>query len=326
MRIVLSLACLLVLGLAAPASAQNVPESGGGSGLSYTCSDDEEGTRECSCVGVLDCRRLERSGQCRERWSEETDWEPDMTCSATGCTCEWATSETLAPPRRSDHDPNVGLARLSGESADRETMPAEEHTRRRDQRASSIRDLPDGTSNTLLFDEADALFGANVDAASEDQTEIISPNSRRRANNRRTDGQAEADRLRRSALQAANEEPRQNEVVPARRGSLIAPSGVTLSEVDRTSLTLEWHDNSRWEFGVEVQRGTPTRERGGINYHWRRVFNVEERVEIREQGTGMRSDGDDGLTPATAYCYRLRAYRDDVFSDYSTPTCTQTLP
>lgn len=68
----------------------------------------------------------------------------------------------------------------------------------------------------------------------------------------------------------------------------------------------------------------PSAERGGINYNWQHVFNVEERVTSRVEGTGWRSDGDDGLTPNTAYCYRLRAYRGDFFSEYSNPVCVQT--
>jgi hypothetical protein len=190
----------------------------------------------------------------------------------------------------------------------------------RDHRRLSAPNPNDGTSNTLLFDEADALFGATSDSPDEDHNEIIAPN------NRSNDHQTDAVRMRRAASAAANEESRRNEVVPARRGTMAAPSDVTLSNVTRTTLTLEWHDNTRWEFGVEVERGTPTRERGGINYHWRRVFNVEERVESHTQGTGLRSDGDDGLTPATRYCYRLRAYREGNYSGYSNATCTQTLP
>ena len=123
-----------------------------------------------------------------------------------------------------------------------------------------------------------------------------------------------------------DESSRQNETVPARRGTLAAPSQLMLGEVQPTSLTLVWMDNTIFEHGVAVERGTPTRERGGTNYHWEHVFNVEERVESRMEGTGLRSDGDDGLNPDTQYCYRLRAYRDDVFSEFSDPVCARTEP
>ncbi len=117
-----------------------------------------------------------------------------------------------------------------------------------------------------------------------------------------------------------------SETVPAERGTLSAPSDLVLWRVGRTGLTLIWMDNASFEFGVEVERGTPTRERGGVNYHWERVFNVEERVESRVDGTGMRTDADDGLTPDTQYCYRIRAYRGDTFSDYSETECVRTQP
>ncbi len=83
-------------------------------------------------------------------------------------------------------------------------------------------------------------------------------------------------------------------------------------------------DNATMEYGVSVERGTPTEARGGINYHWKHVFNVEERVDSRMRGTGWRTDGDDGLNRGTEYCYRLRAYRNRAFSDYSEPVCTHT--
>lgn len=115
-----------------------------------------------------------------------------------------------------------------------------------------------------------------------------------------------------------------NEVVPAQRGTLSAPSDLVLWRVGRSDLTLIWMDNASFEFGVEVERGTPVRERGGVNYNWDRVFNVEERVQSRVDGIGLRLDEDDGLAPGTQYCYRLRAYRAGTFSDYSEPECTQT--
>jgi hypothetical protein len=185
-------------------------------------------------------------------------------------------------------------------------------------RRPSEQNPSDGSGDTLSFDEADALFGANPPAAGEGQSEIVAPN------NRSEDRRSETVRTRRATSADDGENDRRNEIVPARRGGLAAPSDLTVSGLRRTALTLAWHDNARGEFGVSVERGTPTEARGGINFNWQHVFNVEERVESRQLGTGMRSDGDDGLTPSTEYCYRLRAYRDDAYSDYSATYCTLT--
>jgi hypothetical protein len=107
-------------------------------------------------------------------------------------------------------------------------------------------------------------------------------------------------------------------------GEIPAPSHLTVSEVSRTSLTLNWTDNATNEYGVSVQRGTPIEARGGINYQWKTVFHVEERVDSRVKGTGLRSDGDNGLNPNTEYCYRLRAFYMKQVSAYSEPVCTRT--
>lgn len=122
------------------------------------------------------------------------------------------------------------------------------------------------------------------------------------------------------------ETPRRNEPVPARKGTLPAPSEVTISEVGRTSLRLNWMDNAAIEYGVAVERGTPVEDRGGINYQWKLAFNVEERVMTRVQGTGWRTDEDDQLEPGTNYCYRLRAYRKNQYSSYSRQACARTSP
>lgn len=118
--------------------------------------------------------------------------------------------------------------------------------------------------------------------------------------------------------------PRRNETVPATRGVLPAPSDVTISEVARTSLRLNWIDNSTEEYGVAVERGMPVGDRGGINYQWKHVFNVEERVMDRVQGKGWRTDSDDQLAPNTEYCYRLRAYLKGQYSAYSPLACART--
>lgn len=70
--------------------------------------------------------------------------------------------------------------------------------------------------------------------------------------------------------------------------------------------------------------GQPTNAEFPLTKPWQHVFNLEERVSEQADNTGWRSYTDDGLTLGTAYCYRLRAYRGDVFSEYSNPVCEQT--
>jgi hypothetical protein len=119
---------------------------------------------------------------------------------------------------------------------------------------------------------------------------------------------------------------RRNEVVPARRGGLPAPSQLTLSEIGRTSMRLNWMDNATGEFGISVERGTPVPDRGGINYGFKRVFNVQERVMSRVRSTGWRTDLDDRLAPGTEYCYRVRAYQSKPtrYSSYTPVVCART--
>ena len=115
---------------------------------------------------------------------------------------------------------------------------------------------------------------------------------------------------------------RDDEIVPARRGRLTAPTGLALGNATPTSLILYWQDNTEFEHGVHVERSTPVAARGGISHDWQGVFSVEERIESQMRGRGTRSDIDDGLARRTRYCYRLRAYSGRVLSDYSEIVCT----
>lgn len=127
--------------------------------------------------------------------------------------------------------------------------------------------------------------------------------------------------------QPGPDQPRRNEKVPSKRGEVMpAPSELTLSEIGQTSLRLNWMDNSTSEFGIEVERGTPVSERGGTNYGFKRVFNVEERVMDRVRARGWRTDVDDQLDPGTEYCYRVRAYEGTTrrYSSYSPVACART--
>jgi hypothetical protein len=110
------------------------------------------------------------------------------------------------------------------------------------------------------------------------------------------------------------------------KDGLLAPSDVTLTNVTNSSLTLSWTDNATTEYGVWVERISPVTDHDGTKSQWEHVFNVEERVDSRVKGTGVRSDGDDGLNPDTEYCYRLRAYYLKEVSAYSRAICTRTEP
>ena len=109
---------------------------------------------------------------------------------------------------------------------------------------------------------------------------------------------------------------------------LVAPSGLSVDDVTRTTLTLSWADNSDNEFGVELYRIDPVaarRNQGSDDWEFIGLF--EERVDSNVKGRGPRSDEDYDLSPDTNYCYRLRAYtgfdRSSV-SGFSETVCTKT--
>jgi hypothetical protein len=76
-------------------------------------------------------------------------------------------------------------------------------------------------------------------------------------------------------------------------------------------LQLSWTDNSLNELGFNIER----RQGGGA------TFSV-----IATQGANVESYADNGLLPATAYCYRVRAFNDAGYSGYSNESCTTTSP
>jgi hypothetical protein len=108
---------------------------------------------------------------------------------------------------------------------------------------------------------------------------------------------------------------------------LVAPSGLVVSDITRTTLTLSWVDNSNREFGVELYRVDPVEARRNRANSWKKIGTFEERNQSNVTGKGMRSDEDFDLSPGTNYCYRMRAYsgfdRSEV-SDYSEVVCTMT--
>ena len=110
---------------------------------------------------------------------------------------------------------------------------------------------------------------------------------------------------------------------------LAAPSGLVVSDITRTTLTLSWVDNSNREFGVELYRIDPVEARRNQASTWEFIGLYEERVDSSVSGTGIRSDEDYDLSPGTNYCYRLRAFsgfdRSEV-SGYSEVVCIMTSP
>ncbi|MFT5683346.1 MAG: hypothetical protein ACI8RZ_004277, partial [Myxococcota bacterium] len=135
--------------------------------------------------------------------------------------------------------------------------------------------LAPGTAN---FDEADALFGQRIafvtvhpDALTEERDRVVD----HREEGQTRDHRHNSDENRRDH-RSPDAQTRRNETVPARRAILTAPSELVLDTVHSSGLTFSWWDSSTVEQGVYVERGIPTEARGGINYHWKQVFAVEE--------------------------------------------------
>jgi Tfp pilus assembly protein PilX len=91
--------------------------------------------------------------------------------------------------------------------------------------------------------------------------------------------------------------------------SLNPPSGLVAAPVSYNQINLSWQDNSGGEIGFKIERSTSGRA-------------------YEEIGTAPASTtyyADSGLASDTNYCYRVRAYTDAVYSDYSSAACTGTL-
>lgn len=201
------------------------------------------------------------------------------------------------------------------------------------------------TRNELKFDEADAIFGK--------RTEVKGAHPKPQANTERTKSTQSNDHKENKTVKkktstrskATNNDqiiaPNNKNKVDHRKNKTIekkpergtkgptitpieAPSKITLYDITNSQLRISWVDNANNEYGVSVERGTPKNDRGGINYDWQHVFNVEERIDSNVKGTGWRSDGDDGLSSNTEFCYRLRAYHKKQYSTYSETVCATT--
>jgi|GEM_PF-3591462 len=175
------------------------------------------------------------------------------------------------------------------------------------------------------FDEADALFGQRTEVKRDEsnpstptstghtQIQQINPEKRRLIKT--------VDHRKKRVIKNRPERGTKAPVISRMK----APTDVTLYDVTDNKLTISWMDHANNEYGVSVERGKPMEDRGGINFNWQHVFNVEERIDSNVKGSGWRTDGDDGLAANTEYCYRLRAYRKAEFSDYSQAVCVRTV-
>lgn len=93
-----------------------------------------------------------------------------------------------------------------------------------------------------------------------------------------------------------------------------APSSLNLTVLSATSVKLTWTDNSSNESGFKIER----KETGGTY------------SQIDQVGVGVTNYTDTGLSSATTYYYRIRAYNSHGNSSYSTEksitTTSQSIP
>lgn len=110
-------------------------------------------------------------------------------------------------------------------------------------------------------------------------------------------------------------EPVDNLPSMAASGSTLkAPSGTSAAAVSQTRVDVSWQDNSTNESGFELYRST-----AGVSG----AFAL-----LATSGAGVTSHSDGGLTSATQYCYKVRAFRrtgsKTTFSAYSATACATT--
>lgn len=79
------------------------------------------------------------------------------------------------------------------------------------------------------------------------------------------------------------------------------PSGLTASVISTTAIDLAWTDNASDELGFKIERRS---ENGTF-------------TEIATVGANITAYHDVGLSPATRYYYRVRAYKSSINSSYS---------
>jgi hypothetical protein len=96
--------------------------------------------------------------------------------------------------------------------------------------------------------------------------------------------------------------------------SLDAPSNLTSTTTSPYVITVSWQDNSKNETGFELQRST-TGSSGSF-------------TAIATPGVGAVAYSDQGLTPESQYCYKVRAFRragnNTAYSAFSNVQCSTT--
>jgi hypothetical protein len=111
--------------------------------------------------------------------------------------------------------------------------------------------------------------------------------------------------------------PDAEELSLAAGGAPGAPSGLSATLVPPSQINLAWRDNSPNETGSEVHRSTTGS--GG-------EFTLAARI----QDADVTGYSDYNLSPATEYCYKVRAFkisgRKESFSAFSTSACATTPP
>ncbi len=90
-----------------------------------------------------------------------------------------------------------------------------------------------------------------------------------------------------------------------------APSSLVVTALSTTALQLNWTDNSTDETGFEIERSTT-----GSGGPFTLLTTVAANV-VTYNNTG--------LTAATNYCYRIRAIKSGLFSNYTSIACSSTL-
>jgi uncharacterized repeat protein (TIGR01451 family) len=85
----------------------------------------------------------------------------------------------------------------------------------------------------------------------------------------------------------------------------IAPSGLLATAISSNHVDLAWSDNSSNEVGFLIERAP---DNSGIPGTWAQIALV---------GSNVTTYSDAGLTPFTAFWYRVRAYNDSGYSPYS---------
>ena len=98
-----------------------------------------------------------------------------------------------------------------------------------------------------------------------------------------------------------------NDVVPT---PPLAPSDLTANAVSSSQINLSWADNASNESGFRVERSTD-----GTNF-----------TEIGTLGPNVTTYASTGLSAATQYWYRVRAYNGTGPSGYAGPASATTLP